>query len=61
MLWYVTVGNIVKNSGNGQAPDELINGLEAFKDFFKNNLNTILESDVIEQSLGSMYLEAKNK
>lgn len=62
ILWYVIVWNIVKNSGNQQAPDELINWLTAFKDFFKNNIDTILESDVIEQGFsGSMYLEAKNK
>ncbi len=49
MLWYIIVGNIVKNSGNGQAPDELIKGLEAFKEFFKANLDTILEKDIISQ------------
>lgn len=62
ILWYTIVGNIVKNSWHGQPPKELINGLEAFKDFFKNNLEMIIQPDVIEKGFGDkMFVEELSK
>lgn len=61
ILRYMIVGNVVKNSGNGQAPNELINGLEAFKEFFKSNLNSILQPHIIEKGINSIFVEELSK
>lgn len=61
ILRYMIVGNVVKNSGNGQAPNELINGLEAFKEFFKSNLNSILQPHIIEKGINGMFVEELSK
>jgi hypothetical protein len=49
MLRYGIVGKIIRTSGNGQVPDELKAGLETFKDFFEQNLDTILTEPVINE------------
>lgn len=61
MLRYGIVGKIIRNSGNGQVPDELRGWLEAFKDFFENNLNTILSEKVINEWFGPWYIDTLNK
>ncbi|MEI7919479.1 MAG: hypothetical protein WCH65_04715 [bacterium] len=47
-MYYGIVGEIVESlSHNATPPDELTDALNAWKDFFKNNMTTILQSDVV--------------
>lgn len=61
MLWYLIVGNVVESSGNHQPPNDLISWLEAFKEFFKNNKDTILKSNVVEQGIGNIFVSELDK
>lgn len=61
MLRYVIVWNIIRSSWHGQPPDQLVGWLEAVKDFFENNIETIIEPDVIEKWFGHIFLEELNK
>lgn len=48
VLYYGIVGEIVESLSRGATPpDELTDALNAWKDFFKNNMTTILQSDVV--------------
>jgi hypothetical protein len=57
ILRYSIVWLIIKNSWTWQVPDELTKWLEAFKDFFKNNLDTILNPNMIEKTMWRQYIE----
>jgi hypothetical protein len=46
-LYYSVVGPILESLGRGTLPVELENALVARKDFFKSNLDTILQSNII--------------
>lgn len=61
MLWYIIVWKVVESSWNQQPPDELINWLESFKSFFKNNKDTILKSNVVEQGMGNIFVSELDK
>ena len=61
ILRYEIVGKIIRNSGNGQVPDELKTWLETFKNFFENNIDDILTEDVIYKWFGPAYVESLSK
>ncbi|MEI6425778.1 MAG: hypothetical protein WCO66_00325 [Candidatus Absconditabacteria bacterium] len=61
ILWYGIVGKIIKNSGTGQVPDELKKGIGAFKEFFENNIDSILTEEVISKGLGPNCLDSLQK
>lgn len=61
ILWYLVVWKVIESSWSNQAPDELINWLEAFKEFFKNNIDTVLKSNTIEKSMWSIYTSELEK
>lgn len=50
ILRYSIVWTIARKSGRDNIPPQLQKWLEAFKDFFKNNLDTILRPDVVEET-----------
>lgn len=60
MLRYTIVGTITARSGSGWVPSQLLAGLDAFKNFFKSNLDTILKPDVIEKTFGIQYKDDVN-
>jgi hypothetical protein len=49
-LYYSVVGQISESLGRGTMPSELENALIAWKDFFKTNLDTILQPDILTSS-----------
>ena len=52
VLYYSVVGQICDSLGRVQIPDELHDALLSWKDFFKHNLSTILQPDVIASTFG---------
>ena len=64
ILYYSVVWEILNSLGWNEAspPDELIGALWAWKLFFQNNLESILQSEVITSCFGwSQYLDEYNK
>lgn len=57
MLRYTIVWTITARSGSWWVPSQLIAGLNAFKGFFKANLDTILDPDMIEKTMWVQYKE----
>lgn len=53
VLYYSIVGEICSSFGHAHIPDQFQNALLVRKDFFKNNLNTILEPNILIHSFGS--------
>lgn len=60
MLRYTIVGTITARSGSGWVPSQLLAWLDAFKNFFKSNLDTILKPDVVEKTFGIQYKDDIN-
>jgi hypothetical protein len=50
VLYYSIVWQIAESLGHGKIPIELENALVSWKDFFKNNLDTILQPDILVSS-----------
>lgn len=50
ILYYSVVGQIIDSMGRGTIPIELEHALLAWRDFFKNNLDAILQPDVLVDS-----------
>lgn len=61
ILRYTIVGTIVKNSWRGWVPPELRSWLEWFKDFFRNNLDTILKHRMVADTMWSQYADDAGK
>ena len=57
ILYYSIVGEIISSvaSHDAHMPEELEWALNAWKDFFKNNLDTILRPDVVGSGFGNQY------
>jgi hypothetical protein len=49
-LYYSIVGQICHSFGRVSIPDEFHDALSAWKDFFKNNLNMILQPSTLSAS-----------
>ncbi len=52
ILYYSIVGQVCSSFNRFYLPDEFRGALEAWKDFFKANLDTILTQDIVESSFG---------
>ena len=64
ILYYSILWEILNSLGGNESspPDQLIWALSAWKDFFKTNLDSILQPDVISSCFGwSQYLDEYNK
>ncbi len=55
MLRYTIVWTITARSGSGWVPTQLLAGLNAFKNFFKANLDTILDKNMVEKTMWIQY------
>jgi len=57
LLRYSINGTILSNNGWSKwlPPEEFKNGLDAFKNFFKNNLDTILDKEMINKTMWKFY------
>lgn len=60
IIRYSVVGTVVK-SLHGAAPQELKTWLEAFKNFFENNLDQILDPGMVSDVFGVQYVEDSKK
>jgi hypothetical protein len=61
MLRYTINGTILNSnhSGKGSTPKEFEHALDAFRKFFKNNLDNILTPSTISSNMGSFYAKDK--
>ena len=57
VLWYTINGTIIQgnSSGRNTPPKEFTDALDAFKLFFKNNLDRVLSSSVVTHTVGEIY------
>lgn len=57
MLWYILNGTIMKfnGAGKGNPPKQLDNALNAFKSFFKSNLDEILSPHILSSTMWEFY------
>lgn len=57
MLWYAINGIIIdeNSSGKDTPPHEFTDGLNAFKKFFKENMDTVLSDSVVSATMGDSY------
>ena len=58
-LWYTINGTIIKNNSWGRdvPPEAFLNALDAFKMFFKVNIDTILDPSMIGSVMWSQYVD----
>lgn len=61
ILRYTIIWTIIKNSWRWGVPPELVAGLEWFKNFFKNNLDTILKPATVSDTMGMQYIGDADK
>ena len=57
MLRYAINGTIISGNSTGKdhPPKEFIDAVDAFKQFFKSNLSTILSPAIVTNTLGEIY------
>jgi hypothetical protein len=53
ILYYSIVGQVCSSFGRASIPPQFEGALLVWKDFFQNNLDTILQPDILTQSFGS--------